>query len=207
MNSIRKEIRNQIRKILLEQYKSGDVSIARSLGRGAFSNSYQSNMNSEYSENPESNVPVYSPGNPTSNNTQGNPKSTTNSPPTSNSNKQGNQATYSDRQINTNHVQFKEGYEVKKVAAKEVKITNLNSSKSSKYNIKKDGKTLTIDEIKISGSGVNVTLSFSFITKTAVLDENKKREIVAEFESGSSSFSITGKDTSGSEETVTFVKI
>ena len=203
MNKLRVEIRRQIKKILLEQYSSGGIVIGGNPGDFFGGSNYAYSYDFEQEE-----ANTRTPGRvPTPNSDYqkdypdvSDPRLTPEPPP-------GN-ASYEDKQVSPNHIQFKEGYEVYRVNEKEIQIKNLKTSKVHNYQIKYAGPPpLTIIELKMINSSASLTARKAGLEKTVVLSDLNKQTIMTNFENNTPKFDVTGTTTDNLTGTVKFIKV
>ena len=200
---LRKLIRQIIKEsLLVEKYKEGDVML------GSFADAIQ-NTEEPYEDDEE--VYDYDNSKSTSSTPSSSQQKDISSTPSSNTRNNNPNTAFEDLDLGSNRVQFKEGFEVSRSGEKKITITNLRGSNFKRYNLQVSGHIVKIEKIFLVAKGDNLqfqmTASKSVITRTAIMDDQNKKDIISNFLLDKNNFDITGKDTEGKEATVTFIKI
>ena len=201
---LRKLIRQIIKEsLILEKYKEGDSMI------GSLSSILKDFEESDYEKEEEFNTttPGRAPA-PNTNKQQNYPDvAEPRIPPQKNQTPSPGNGAYEDKQVNTNHIQFKEGYEVYKIDEKSIGVRNLKNRKANNYKINYLGGALTIVNLEMINGSANLTASKAVIEKTVSLTNLNKKTIMSNFESGQQAFNVKGTTTEGETGTVKFIKV
>ena len=205
MNKLRTEIRRQIKKILLEQYASGDIVIGGNPSDFFGGSNYAYDYGFEQEET-NTRVPGRAP-NSNANNQQSYPEvSEPRIPPGKGQAPLPGSNPYEDKQVSNNHIQFKEGYEVYRINEKKIGIKNLRTDIENNYKINYLSGPLTITKIEMTNSSANLTASKAGVEKTVVLTDLNKQAIMTGFENNKQTFKVKGTTTEGETGTVKFIK-